>query len=289
MPGPVIDRGCSAFIRGKGSRRTMSFFAHIDALRRAELELVAPFFPPGSSILEIGAGSGQQALDLTRLGFRVSAVEVAGSVYAHTRVFPILDYDGSTLPFPDATFDVVFSSNVLEHVVDLSSMHREIRRVLKPDGSCVHVVPTHLWRFWTTLAAFPAAFVSIWAAVRCLVASTNAKEGECLGPAYAWRHAAAMTIAAVWQPRHGERGNVLTEPWFFHPRWWRKNFRASGFDLVHDQAVGLFYTGHSVLGPRLSIGWRKQLARRLGSACRVYQLGSRGQASVRCSGATERI
>jgi SAM-dependent methyltransferase len=251
----------------------MPFFAHINVLRLAELDLVAPFFPPGSGILEIGAGSGEQAVELARRGFRVSAVEVAGSVYAEVRAFPILDYDGSTLPFPDATFDVVFSSNVLEHVPDLSSMHSEIRRVLKPSGHCVHVLPTHMWRFWTTLAAFPAALVSLWAAVRGLVASAATDGSEVRKPGYGWRHAAAMMIAAFWQPRHGERGNVLTELWFFHPRWWRKNFDQSGLGLIRDQEVGLFYTGHQLLGPRLSVARRRQLARWLGSACHVYQLG----------------
>lgn len=258
----------------------MLSFAHIEALRRTELELATPFFPPRGSVLEIGAGTGQQAVELTRRGFRVSAVEVVGSVYAGARVFPILDYDGSTLPFPDGAFDVVFSSNVLEHVADLPAMHAEIRRVLKPGGRCVHILPTHAWRFWTTLAACPAAILSLWAAVRGLVASPTAKEDEVLKAGYAWRHAAAMTIAALWQQRHGERGNILTELWFFHPRWWRKNFRANGFDLIDERPVGLFYTGHSVLGPRLSMASRKKLARWLGSACHVYQLAC---AKVRCS------
>jgi len=32
--------------------------------------------------------------------------------YAAQRVFPIRDYDGRTIPLPDASVDVVFSSNV---------------------------------------------------------------------------------------------------------------------------------------------------------------------------------
>ena len=68
--------------------------------------------------------------------------------------FPIKDYDGRTIPLPDASVDVVFSSNVLEHVPDLSRMHAEIRRVLAPGGICIHVVPTHTWRLWTTLTSY---------------------------------------------------------------------------------------------------------------------------------------
>jgi SAM-dependent methyltransferase len=45
------------------------------------------------------------------------------------------------LTFPDASFDVVLTSDVLEHVRLESRAHREIRRVLKPGGVYVFTVP----------------------------------------------------------------------------------------------------------------------------------------------------
>jgi len=41
---------------------------------------------------------------------------------------------GEALPFPDGTFDVVFTRAVLHHVGDLVGFCREVRRVLKPGG-----------------------------------------------------------------------------------------------------------------------------------------------------------
>src|SRR5436309_5227023 len=102
----------------------------LDAIRTAEIEKIASFFPPKARVLEIGAGTGQQASELARRGFDVIAIEISNSSYAAHRVFPITDYDGSSIPLPDSTFDIVFSSNVLEHVADLERMHLEIRRVL---------------------------------------------------------------------------------------------------------------------------------------------------------------
>ena len=141
----------------------MFSYEHLDALRAAEIERVVPFFLAGARVLEIGAGTGKQALELRRRGFEVTAIEIADSNYATHRLFPIVDYDGLTIPLPDASTDVVFSSNVLEHVPDLARMHREIRRVLTPGGKCVHVLPTHAWRFWTTLAGYPDALVYLFA------------------------------------------------------------------------------------------------------------------------------
>lgn len=50
-------------------------------------------------------------------------------------------FDGEKIPFDDQTFDSVFCSEVLEHVVDLELAIQEIRRVLKPDGTFLVTVP----------------------------------------------------------------------------------------------------------------------------------------------------
>src|SRR5262249_40170445 len=123
-------------------------FSHqyLDEIRMLELEIIMPLFPPGARVLELGAGTGRQALELSRRGFNVTAIDLAASAYAAHRVFPITDYDGATIPLPDTSVDVVFSSNVLEHVPDLARMHGEIRRVLAASGKCIHVLPTHAWR-----------------------------------------------------------------------------------------------------------------------------------------------
>ena len=151
--------GCSATVPSPSAANQVVCIAvlsldHLDAIRAAELEKIATLFPAGARSLEIGAGTGKQALELQRRGFEVSAIELADSNYAAHRVFPIKDYDGRSIPLPDASVDVVFSSNVLEHVPDLSRMHAEIRRVLAPGGSCLHVLPTHTWRLWSTLASY---------------------------------------------------------------------------------------------------------------------------------------
>src|SRR5258708_18487309 len=64
--------------------------------------------------------------------------------------------------------------------------------------------------------------------------------------------------------RHGERGNVLSELWVFRPAWWRRAFRADGFEIVRDEPVGIYYSGNTMLGTRLSIERRQVLAALLG-------------------------
>ena len=230
----------------------MFSFAYLARLRLAELERVAGEFPAASRILEIGAGTGEQARALVARGHRVTALELHGDPYAAHRVYPVTEYGGETIPFADASFDVVFSSNALEHVPDLDKMHAEIRRVLKPGGCCVHVLPTHSWRLWTLIAALPSALLH-------LRAGSLMKAAKVLG------------CAALLRP-HGERGSALSELWSFSPLAWERHFSRSGYTVRHSRPLGLFYTGEMLFCALLSMPGRERLARWLGSSTRVYRL-----------------
>jgi len=240
-------------------------------IRDAEIEVIASHFPPGARILEIGAGTGRQALDIRRRGFAVEAIEIAESNYRDQQEFPITAYDGRHIPFPDASFDVVFSSNVLEHVRDFDALHSEIKRVLRPNGRCVHVMPTHAWRFWTILAAFPAGVQKAVA-----VARAPGRPGTPLQKAAQAVVRVVRTLGHLFAPfvqgRHGERGSLLGELWLFRPAVWRRHFRRQGFEILRDQPMGLHYTGYFVFGPRWSLSKRARLAGRLGSACHLFEL-----------------
>ena len=190
---------------------------HLDAIRGAEIDKIASFFPAGARVLEIGAGTGKQALELQRRGFEVTAIEIAASNYAAHRVFPIKDYDGRTIPLPDASVDVVFSSNVLEHVADLSRMHAEIRRVLATGGTCIHVLPTHTWRFWTTLTSYLEAISFFVSSVPQLVPRSaparnrDATIGSGLVPDFP-AHRRSLPSTAAWGARQRYLGVVVVPP-----------------------------------------------------------------------------
>lgn len=49
--------------------------------------------------------------------------------------------DLQSLSFTDSSFDIVISSDVLEHVADPYQAHREIFRILRPDGVHIFTVP----------------------------------------------------------------------------------------------------------------------------------------------------
>ncbi len=245
--------------------------SHLHQIRDREIELLLPLLPPGGEILEIGAGTGYQAQALSRRGFRVSAIDMRTSSYTENRVFPVTNFDGKHFPVSDRSVDVVFSSNVLEHVTDLAQIHNETRRVLKPGGYGLHVMPTGYWRFWTTLSGWvdvlPAAFLHgpklVPNGFTSLERQRLAKEIKSL---------IRIIGGHVIPLRHGESGNAITELWTFGMRHWVQHFQDSGFEVAYAKPLGLFYTGFMLLGPRLQIKNRQRLANYLGSACNVYKI-----------------
>src|SRR5581483_5626823 len=123
----------------------------LERLRASELESVWKWLEPGAKVLDVGGGTGYQARLLADRGCCVSSVDIQGPETAPPVYFPVQCYDGAHFPFPDASFDVVFSSNVLEHIRDLPGILAEMRRVCKPGGLFIHLMPTPAWRIWTQI------------------------------------------------------------------------------------------------------------------------------------------
>ena len=131
-------------------------------LRLAEIgdtiELLRRYRSSGD-LLEIGAGTGWQAKALAGTGYAVTAIDLPASAdisnHARSREWPIVDYDGSHIPFGDESFDIIYSSNVLEHVVDLDGLTSEMKRVLRPGGLALHLVPNGNWRVLSLISYYP--------------------------------------------------------------------------------------------------------------------------------------
>lgn len=236
----------------------------LNLLRLTELDLLTPDLRPGTRILEFGAGTGAQAKALTDRGYDVVAVDLATSGYAQSRVYPIIDYDGRRIPLPDASIDVVFSSNVLQSVVDLPALSAEFRRILKPTGYCLHVMPSSAWRAWTTVAGWPTAIIGTAKLANDLISP----------PAGVSRAKVTLknlkTVAGAALPIGHTSPDAISELWSFSARCWKRRFVKHGFEVLKSRSLGIFHTGHMLLGPKLQIQHRLKVSRVLGSAANVF-------------------
>jgi len=113
---------------------------------------------PGEAFLDAGAGFGRHAYEAARRGARVTALDWAADEVETMRAMflamieqgeiapesfgGVMRGDATRLPFPDATFDRIVTSEVLEHIQDDVSAIAEFERVLKPGGTLAVTVPT---------------------------------------------------------------------------------------------------------------------------------------------------
>jgi len=142
---------------------------------RAEAEALAATYPDGYRVLDAGCGKRpyEALFPHAREYLGVDAESPAADVQASVDAIPV----------PDASFDVVLCTQVLEHTHDPAAAVRELRRVVAPGGRVLasthgvqvyHPAPIDLWRWthaglerlfaangqWSSLTVRPGAGVS---------------------------------------------------------------------------------------------------------------------------------
>jgi ubiquinone/menaquinone biosynthesis C-methylase UbiE len=102
----------------------------------------------GDRALDIGCGTGEFTAAMAAAGARAVGVEVASAAVERARArhpgldFRLVPIDGS-LPLKDNSFDLVWASEVIEHVTDTARWLSEVRRVLAPGGRLLVTTPSH--------------------------------------------------------------------------------------------------------------------------------------------------
>jgi ubiquinone/menaquinone biosynthesis C-methylase UbiE len=96
----------------------------------------------GQRVLEVGVGMGADYLEWLKAGAHATGVDLSSASLERARrrcvaagFAPDLQIaDAENLPFPDNSFDVVYSYGVLHHSPDTARCIRQVLRVLKPGG-----------------------------------------------------------------------------------------------------------------------------------------------------------
>ena len=144
-----------------------------DAIQRLGIE------PKGKTALEVGSGGGILAEEIAKMGFITTGIDPAEqsviTASNHAKASGLdIKYEkgvGENLPYADASFDVVFCCDVLEHVQDLPKVILEISRVLKPGGVFIYdtlnrtfiskLVAIKIWQEWKRWAFMPPD-IHVW-------------------------------------------------------------------------------------------------------------------------------
>lgn len=121
-------------------------------LRDALLEALEPEM--GQRILEAGSGTGGLAAGVASRGASLYLIDIVPKALAGALAGPFkmrgAVADLFAMPFPEATFDAVYNSGVLEHFEphEITQALVEMRRVTRPGGKVVIAVPSASGRFY---------------------------------------------------------------------------------------------------------------------------------------------
>lgn len=122
--------------------------------RKRFLELLGKIDFSGKEILEVGSGPGGNLDFINTKGCKkLTGVDIAQQMIALSaqllkgKDIPVLKMDGKNLPFEDKTFDVVFTSTVLQHITDeqlLQQLCGEICRVSREEVLVFERIENHI-------------------------------------------------------------------------------------------------------------------------------------------------
>jgi len=191
-------------------------------------------------VLELGAGDGVQTIALREVFAEVVPMDIAPSGDVEGMVVA----DAADLPFAADYFDLIFFSNVLEHIEDLDVSLVEMERVLAPGGFMVHSMPTETWKAIQMVARPVASAIGV---VRQVAPALPGGPERARAGSHGSVHGADLTrrsliqrmIGLVIPTVHGVSGNHISEFFRFRPRWWKRKFKQAGLECYRSSPLFL--------------------------------------------------
>jgi SAM-dependent methyltransferase len=120
----------------------LSAFLKKIVLKREAADCISQKPPPGS-VLELGCAEGVFLEVLKSRGYHVEGVEFDSGVAARAKQAGLKIFSGTLIEakLPSASFDMVYSKHVIEHLPDVREVLKDIYRILKPDGVLLVATP----------------------------------------------------------------------------------------------------------------------------------------------------
>jgi SAM-dependent methyltransferase len=114
---------------------------------------------PEHTVLDLGAGIGRlKAMHFLGMAKKVCGIDPDALVLQNQHLDEAKQAFGENIPYADSTFDIVFSSNVLEHLTNPFPVFKEVARVLKPGGVFLAKTPNKLHYMATAARITPLWF-----------------------------------------------------------------------------------------------------------------------------------
>jgi ubiquinone/menaquinone biosynthesis C-methylase UbiE len=133
-----------------------------ERIRQLEWDAIFQYIPKNAQFLDVGCGAGYSLMkaknqlncDIKGIDPEPGAHGVGRYTSEEWKSLPIIQGSAENLPYEDNSFDVVYSSHVLEHVNSEQQALDEMKRVLKPGGVLIIGMPTAAMSWVALLSAW---------------------------------------------------------------------------------------------------------------------------------------
>jgi len=193
-------------------------------------------------VLELGCGDGfQSAMLKARSQFLVSTDYRKEAL--PTELSPGLKFlacDVEDLPFKLSSFDMIFSSNLLEHVEDIDKALAEMRLCLRPGGVMVHAIPNVTWKIVQFLLYYPFLVflkVSSWVDSRMPQAPDSKENATIRFESNVKRrqrdkNSFKYSLRKLVPPIHGFSKTHFEETYKFSNHYWHQVFKRNSLAIT---------------------------------------------------------
>jgi ubiquinone/menaquinone biosynthesis C-methylase UbiE len=144
---------CGSQYVKEAQQHTLEWYLEVERYRYVEY---APWMPKvmefadhaGEDLLEVGGGIGTDHAQFAKHGVRTTDVDLSSGHLALAQenfrlrglTGRFVHHDAETIPFPDDSFDVVYSNGVIHHTPNTDRVVAEMFRVLRPGGKAIVMV-----------------------------------------------------------------------------------------------------------------------------------------------------
>ena len=213
--------------------------SNLRLLRLREIEILEEYLRDRRfrNCLELGAGSGIQSAELTRFCDRVVATDLdAERLFSSEARLDverkIADAEDLLTVFEGQEFDLLFSSNVLEHLPNVSRFLDQSRFLLAPGGIAIHILPNPLWRLLSTCFFYPAKLYSLVDSVASASSGKRASKVKKLGNNIKKQVSRKSRWARFFPQPHGVSDSLVQEFLAFRKSVWIEAFESQGWSVV---------------------------------------------------------
>lgn len=246
QPAPETAADSIASLLGHNSKKPLADIHDFNQRQRDQwVQIKASEIPPGSKILDIGAGTCPYRslfahCQYTAHDFKKYKGQKLGDTTEYGRID--IESDIIKIPVPNGSFDAILCTEVLEHVPEPIAALKEMARILKPGGvilltaplgSALHQLPFHFYGGYTP-EWYKHFGESFGLSVRELVPNGGFFKHlaqECARVSWTWNEHAAL---------HGKDGDMIRM--LFHEWLPRYLFR-----LDEEHSMPGFTTGYFVV------------------------------------------